>query len=579
MVKLIVKFGSNSRPDEVSMEENEPVRDGLSRFYKDRLKAYSIDNFILRPQESENLPHCINGDINLGVPAKYLDTYSFQLTRVRNTFECRKFKQDGNEDVNFFVVDTSGSHAVFKPSKAFFKHNNISVPYLKGEKLIEILYHDGRFDRDKLLTMIAINTVSKASIKIMTIPFNVDDKTTLQFQEVNESSMNKAEITKREEIINNIKMYSGRAFQSNELEQDIENQGDAASSGKETIQEEAGEKLLYSLILRSADQYESEQAEVKGPGRKQKVYHPDEKGYLENRIKQAEKLFCNVIKSHANADLLHHITTFRSSVCAIIDEKDTQILMGTGFYYDAGLIITNCHVIRKYIEEHMKISPFRITENLDLSEINSGAVACFYSTFNAQISPEEEFKRQSKCFRLGKIRAFQEDLMFDQYNLDYAIIELKSVPEDAKFESPQFETETRKELRPIDVHVLGWKRETGERVVDVSCCVLTPANRKEDCTTDSDGRALVVIYEPARVNYRSDLYHGASGSPVFNRNGKIIAMHTKGFHNKVKSSPEFSYVQATMMLSILQHANANFPALRSKLPRLPEVTNYPNVIP
>ena len=200
------------------MKENEAVLDGLKRFYKD--SSIIIEKCILRPIINDSSPHYLEGDVNMGVPAKCLENCSFELiqTKTKDKFTHRKF--DGSEDVKFFIVDISGSAAIFKRGKQSFNDNDISVPYISGESLTQILCLDGRFDCKKLSFIYYENTSlrRKPAIEDMTVPFEADDKTTLQFKE--KSNLNQDEVKKRQIIISEIEMNSGTAIpaESNELQ-------------------------------------------------------------------------------------------------------------------------------------------------------------------------------------------------------------------------------------------------------------------------------------------------------------------------------------------------------------------------
>ena len=326
--------------------------------------------------------------------------------------------------------------------------------------------------------------------------------------------------------------------------------------------------------------------------RSQKV-SKDPKGRLENRKKAITK-FNRTIKCHADADVLFTISSLRTSVCAIIAPglPADSSMAGTGFVIGKGLIISNYHVIVQFIKLHNEHSheQVEIKENLDMRQLKFSAVACFHSDFLEQKNPEEEFQRQKMSFKLGKIRAFQKEESEFERDLDYVIIEIENIPNYSNFNPliPNFDyldprtTDEKNVLHPV--HIMGWKIKTfgekqagGVKVIDVCCLALQSSTRDE--FDMEDGRAVVVQYNPAKVKYRSDLYKGSSGSPVFNNRGRIIALHTEGICDLEGGYYEYSYVRATMILTIYHHVRHQFPSLDLKHMFPGDVTSFPNVFP
>ena len=283
-----------------------------------------------------------------------------------------------------------------------------------------------------------------------------------------------------------------------------------------------------------------------------------------------------------------------SSVCAIMRQESNKVTCcaGTGFIIAQGLMISNYHVIVKFINLHNNFieqnktssCPSRarlvqIEENLDLRHLRSKPVACFCLAFLKQNDPEKESERLTMCFELGKIRAFQKD-QNDERNLDYVIVETEKIPNYSNFEpvAPTFaylEMNTNENMQQVQVLGLkiDYEEDIIEKVIEEFRDLINISDTDEDVTNPESGLAELVKHEPARVKYHSELRDGSSGSPVFDNQGRIIAINTKGIFYEDR----YAYSQATMMLSIFQHAHRQFPSLRHIFPDC--VTSFPNIIP
>ena len=300
------------------------------------------------------------------------------------------------------------------------------------------------------------------------------------------------------------------------------------------------------------------------------TFHPSQdRGELisskqENETSSSSK-FNRKIKSFVEAAVLREISSLDTSVCAIMspDLPDATCMKGSGFLIAPGLIITNYHVIFEFIKLQNVYQALLIHEDLDLRCLSFPPVACFYSDFLEQPDPQKETERQKMCFRLGKVKAFQKDHFDPERDLDYVIAEIEKIETDSNFEpvAPSFDVYNEREQQ---VHIMGWKmdHDVREKVIDMFCPLIQSPMGFDKDVIDFKGLAILCKYNPYKVNYHSGLYQGSSGSPVFNNQGRVIAMHTEGVKNQIESEYKYFCTKAALMVTIIQHACDHFPSLQ-----------------
>lgn len=215
---------------------------------------------------------------------------------------------------------------------------------------------------------------------------------------------------------------------------------------------------------------------------------------------QAEALE-RIINSEDNFLDIHLLTGAlycAQAVCRIEVPLDNP--MGTGVLIGPDLLLTNQHVLKS-------------------KDYLAGSVARFdyYKPNGTGIAPP------------GRVFQIHPDFYFSSAleQLDYALVKLEKTP--LQHLLPDSNS---KEMSPIALLAKGKHR---------GFLVLSPRFIKEkervNIIQHADGRPLQVVMtqnyviadmSEARVQYVADTMHGSSGSPVFNQNWEIIALHHSG---------------------------------------------------
>ena len=208
--------------------------------------------------------------------------------------------------------------------------------------------------------------------------------------------------------------------------------------------------------------------------------------------------FNRTVQCYENAYVMSEISSLHTSVCAITTPNLPKniCMKGSGFFIAPGLIITNYHVILEFIELQndltQNVKPLEIQEDLDLSCLSFQVVACFHPFYYLeQTDPQKEAERLKMCFRLRKIRPFEKTY------LDYVIVEIEKIQTDSNFEpvAPIFD-DMKVSMVLQQVHIMGWKPDVRQKVIDLCCTLLMPSNIKIYSTYPGVcGRAFTALRE------------------------------------------------------------------------------------
>ncbi|XP_064155733.1 serine protease FAM111A-like [Anguilla rostrata] len=210
------------------------------------------------------------------------------------------------------------------------------------------------------------------------------------------------------------------------------------------------------------------------------------------------------------------------SVCHIINISDD--LVGTGFLLFDRFILTNKHLIkdlnaRIYVSFHYENEHLPQKTRLPIKEVIDWAYEW-----------DEE-----KCW------------------LDYALLELSVSTADLP---PPLLTQYGPPIQCGGLCIIGHP-ESGVKRVDF-CSII-------DLTQVTIGHTgsvieneilrwinwnLSIVEENQMIAYHTCFFHGASGSPVFDKYGQVVAMHTAGFR---ESSTRSAVEYAIPLLPILEH--------------------------
>ncbi|XP_062301355.1 serine protease FAM111A-like [Scomber scombrus] len=248
----------------------------------------------------------------------------------------------------------------------------------------------------------------------------------------------------------------------------------------------------------------------------------------EKELNLRRENFGKIQKSFSEVHRVKKLLELGKSVCKVVVENGR---MGTGFVLFDNLILTNAHLIKDCVEG----------ENL-LEGINVSAV------FNYD-DPESDMNYS--CFTVKKTL-----IDFSDGELDYAVLELNPAgrkPNQSK-RTVKVPPGLLKNFGPVpqngEACIIG--HPAGEvKQIDPTCIIekedrikaindhlepnslLTLLSISQE-TINQDIRCLKGNKADRVVTYNTFMYHGSSGSPVFDAHCRVFGLHTAGFTYEFK---------------------------------------------
>jgi hypothetical protein len=193
--------------------------------------------------------------------------------------------------------------------------------------------------------------------------------------------------------------------------------------------------------------------------------------------------------------------------------------MGTGFLVGPGAVLTNYHVVESVIDE--QDDPAGVVLRFDYKRLGGGA----------QIYPGQEYRLASSPgsrWLVDSSRYSDVDLELDPKSgdpgheeLDYALLQVQGAPGEEPIGS---HAEPGAPLR-------GWidLPESEHTFEPDSPLFIVQHPRGAALKLALDTRAVVGLYgDGRRVRYRTNTEPGSSGSPVFDQNWNLVALHHSG---------------------------------------------------
>ncbi|XP_037614292.1 protein FAM111A-like isoform X2 [Sebastes umbrosus] len=239
------------------------------------------------------------------------------------------------------------------------------------------------------------------------------------------------------------------------------------------------------------------------------------------------------------------------SVCKVVVQNGAT---GTGFVLFDNFILTNARILKGCVEDE------KLKLGIDV-----------YALFNYN-DPEPHMNYY--CFQAHR------GICYSEGELDYAILRLN-----LESQNPSTQTkETKVDLPPGLLKRFGKLPTTGEaclighpagelKKIDPTC-IIEKENREQTVDDDipsyKDKRFVIHIINDLKeqgiesimmgqnkadnvTTYNTFMYHGASGSPVFDEHGNVFGLHTGGFVYGFPSDTKSVIEYAQPVLTIFEH--------------------------
>ncbi|XP_030609644.1 protein FAM111A-like [Archocentrus centrarchus] len=432
-----------------------------------------------------------------------------------------------------FYIDTKGGLNAKK--KKLFKNGNLKhFKYLcvygeKGITVKEALTRDGRF----------IDSLGYFEL------ININDKC-------------KTECTDRMDNLNDKKFKICFSRRDNNLTEDVNHQAEHGQQ-KQQKPERASNNLQRKKETKSVlDEAQQRGISVKqavketGSSIDRKVVYkllceqfPRLKQWMESRfpdhsfqksLNLRKENFGKIQQSFSEVHRVRDLLQLAESVCLLqVHISDSSAEQGTGFVLFDNFVLTNAHLFEQWVDSQLH---------------NWCELVNITAVFNFEKQESEKMKVKAKVF-------------VGNNELDYAIL---------KLETEKVPPGLLKRFGPLpsdgEACIVGHPAG-GVKKLDPTC-IIEKEKREEAVNKNlenyrDDFIAIYELnqaikndpYENIHVNYNTFMYHGASGSPVFDAHGRVFGLHTGGFFYGFPKADESVIEYAFPLLTIFENFMGN----------------------
>ncbi|KAI9524501.1 hypothetical protein NQZ68_018185 [Dissostichus eleginoides] len=446
---------------------------------------------------------------------------------------CHKYDEQFSDE-NLVIQLEGGKNTLTKPfirSNAFKRFKYLCVYGEKGRKMTveDALRRDGRFIDDLGNFTLSDN---KDPMKITGCKQPVNNLDGDKFKLCLERKRNKKAVP--EEVKQRINVIQ-KTMENKSSVQDLvdrvrEMNKSQVKSGKSGSGVEVEE--IYDLLREQC------------PDLKQLMMRriPDDDSY-EEELDLREEDFGKIRQSFSDVHRVRELIKLSESVCKVVVEG---YCTGTGFVLFGNFILTNLHLFKHCVEKGNK----KLKDDTEV-----------YVLFNF----EEEDKN------LHRFKLAHRNICYC-HELDYAILELESV---SQKDNPETTEDTKEKVPPGLLKRFGPMPESGEACLighpDGGVKKLDPTSIIEKENREKAVDTAFILHNinvpPKRsikrifvggsraenvATYNTFMYHGSSGSPVFDAKCKVFGLHTSGFvYDPDKSKSVIEWAQR--LLSIFEH--------------------------
>lgn len=210
-----------------------------------------------------------------------------------------------------------------------------------------------------------------------------------------------------------------------------------------------------------------------------------------------------------------------SQICRIEINDGQRQRYGTGFLVGSETVMTNHHVVRKVIEK--KISPEKVILRFDFKKSDDGTTINS-GTIHRLASGDDWLLDQSEPSLVDTMTDTKGELP-EPTQLDYALLKTEGSPGNEGVGGDNAAPSAPKR-RWIKMPTTPYQFEANTPLYIVQ----HPQGEPLKCAIDTDS-IIDVNGNGTRVRYRTNTEHGSSGSPCFNKEWELVALHHSGDPN------------------------------------------------
>lgn len=436
------------------------------------------------------------------------------------------------DSYSVFYIDTTGGKNL-KPNKhlKFTILNQFKYLCVYGEKGItveEALKRDGRFT-DDLGSFELINITDKCKTECTDKIDRLDEKKfqirRLQKANAETKDVNQVAIPGQQKLQN--PPHASNNAQRTRETRSVLTQAQQKGISIKTAAKETGcsidPKEVYKLLRKQF------------PRLKQWMESRFPDNSFQKTLKLRKENFGKIQQSFSEIHQVRLLLELSESVCLLeVPINDSFVEQGTGFVLFDNFVLTNAHLFKYWVDSKLP----NWHEHVNITAV-----------FNFEKQESDKNKINAKVFG-------------GRDDLDYAILELKT--------ESQVPPGLLKRFGPVPPDgaacIVGHPGQ-GVKKMDPTCVI--EKDRREEAVNKNleDYKEYFITlyainqaikndpYKDIRVTYNSFMYHGSSGSPVFDAYGQVFGLHTGGlFYDNPKpnhSVIEFSFPLLTIFKNFL----------------------------